>query len=30
VADLHVRALTAEEYWVPSIRVAQAHAKGYG
>ncbi|AFL90348.1 carboxylesterase type B [Terriglobus roseus DSM 18391] len=29
-ADINIRALTAEEYWVPSIRVAQAHAKGGG
>jgi para-nitrobenzyl esterase len=29
-ADLNIRALTAEEYWVPSIRVAQAHARGGG
>jgi para-nitrobenzyl esterase len=28
--DLHVRALTAEEYWVPSIRVAEAHTRGGG
>ncbi|HEY9138765.1 MAG TPA: carboxylesterase family protein, partial [Terriglobus sp.] len=30
VADLHIRALTAEEYWVPSIRVATAHKQGGG
>lgn len=30
VADRNVRALTAEEYWVPSIRVAEAHKKGGG
>jgi para-nitrobenzyl esterase len=29
-ADINIRALTAEEYWVPSIRVAQAHARGGG
>jgi para-nitrobenzyl esterase len=29
-AEINIRALTAEEYWVPSIRVAQAHAKGGG
>ena len=29
-AELHVRALTAEEYWVPSIRVAEALARGGG
>jgi len=29
-ADRNVRALTAEEYWVPSIRVAEAHKKGGG
>ncbi|SDF73202.1 carboxylesterase/lipase family protein [Terriglobus roseus] len=29
-ADLNIRALTAEEYWVPSIRVAEAHKKGGG
>jgi para-nitrobenzyl esterase len=30
VADRNIRALTAEEYWVPSIRVAQAHMQGGG
>lgn len=29
-ADINIRALTAEEYWVPSVRVAQAHARGGG
>jgi para-nitrobenzyl esterase len=29
-ADRNIRALTAEEYWVPSIRVAEAHKKGGG
>ena len=28
--QLRIRALTAEEYWVPSIRVADAHLKGGG
>jgi para-nitrobenzyl esterase len=27
---LRIRALTAEEYWVPSVRVADAHVKGGG
>lgn len=30
VADRNIRALTAEEYWVPSIRVATAHKQGGG
>jgi para-nitrobenzyl esterase len=28
--QLRIRAVTAEEYWVPSIRVADAHLKGGG
>jgi para-nitrobenzyl esterase len=28
--QLRIRALTAEEYWVPSMRVADAHLKGGG
>jgi para-nitrobenzyl esterase len=28
--QLRIRALTAEEYWVPSVRVADAHLKGGG
>jgi para-nitrobenzyl esterase len=28
--QLRIRALTAEEYWVPSVRVADAHVKGGG
>lgn len=28
--ELRIRALTAEEYWVPSIRVADAHVRGGG
>jgi para-nitrobenzyl esterase len=27
---LRIRALTAEEYWVPSVRVADAHVRGGG
>jgi para-nitrobenzyl esterase len=27
---LRIRAVTAEEYWVPSVRVADAHVKGGG
>jgi para-nitrobenzyl esterase len=30
IADRNIRALTAEEYWVPSIRVATAHKQGGG
>ncbi|HEX8712071.1 MAG TPA: carboxylesterase family protein [Terracidiphilus sp.] len=30
VEQRRIRALTAEEYWVPSIRVAEAHVKGGG
>jgi para-nitrobenzyl esterase len=30
VEQRRIRALTAEEYWVPSIRVADAHVKGRG
>ncbi len=30
VADRNIRALTAEEYWVPSVRVATAHKQGGG
>ncbi len=30
VEDRRIRALTAEEYWVPSVRAAQAHVKGGG
>ncbi len=29
-AQLNIRALTAEEYWVPSMRVAAAHVSGGG
>ena len=28
--QLRIRALTAEEYWIPTIRVADAHLKGGG
>ena len=28
--ELRIRAVTAEEYWVPSIRMADAHMKGGG
>ena len=28
--QLRIRAVTAEEYWIPSIRVADAHVKGGG
>ncbi len=28
--DLRIRAVTAEEYWVPSLRVTDAHVKGGG
>ena len=28
--QLRIRAVTAEEYWVPSIRVAEAHIRGGG
>jgi len=28
--ELRIRALSAEEYWVPSVRVAQAHVRGGG
>jgi para-nitrobenzyl esterase len=28
--QLRIRAVTAEEYWIPSIRVADAHIKGGG
>ena len=28
--QLRIRSLTAEEYWIPSMRVAQAHEKGGG
>ena len=28
--QLRIRALTAEEYWVPSVRVVDAHVKGGG
>jgi para-nitrobenzyl esterase len=28
--QLRIRAVTAEEYWVPSVRVADAHVKGGG
>jgi para-nitrobenzyl esterase len=27
---LRIRSLTAEEYWIPSMRVADAHVKGGG
>lgn len=30
VEQRRIRALTAEEYWVPSVRVAEAHVKGGG
>jgi para-nitrobenzyl esterase len=30
VEQRRIRAVTAEEYWVPSIRVAEAHLKGGG
>jgi len=30
VEQLRIRALTAEEYWVPSMRVAESHVKGGG
>jgi para-nitrobenzyl esterase len=30
VEERRIRALTAEEYWVPSIRVAEAHVEGGG
>lgn len=30
VEQLRIRAVTAEEYWIPSIRVAEAHLKGGG
>jgi para-nitrobenzyl esterase len=30
VQQRRIRAVTAEEYWVPSIRVAEAHLKGGG
>ena len=30
VEQRRVRAVTAEEYWVPSMRVAESHAKGGG
>ena len=30
VEQQRIRALTAEEYWIPSIRVAEAHVKGGG
>jgi para-nitrobenzyl esterase len=29
-AQLNIRALSAEEYWVPSMRLAEAHADGGG
>jgi para-nitrobenzyl esterase len=28
--QLRIRAVTAEEYWIPSVRVADAHVKGGG
>jgi para-nitrobenzyl esterase len=28
--ELRIRALTAEEYWIPSMRLAEAHEKGGG
>jgi len=28
--QLRIRSLTAEEYWIPSLRVAQAHEQGSG
>ncbi len=30
VEERRIRAVTAEEYWVPSLRVAEAHVKGGG
>ena len=30
VEQLRIRAVTAEEYWIPSIRVAEAHLRGGG
>jgi para-nitrobenzyl esterase len=30
VADRHIRLLTAEEYWIPSVRFAEAHARAGG
>jgi para-nitrobenzyl esterase len=30
VEQRRIRALTAEEYWVPSVRVAESHVKGNG
>lgn len=27
---MRIRALSAEEYWIPSIRMAEAHGKGGG
>ncbi|WP_353072587.1 carboxylesterase/lipase family protein [Tunturiibacter gelidoferens] len=30
VEERRIRAVTAEEYWIPSIRVAEAHLKGGG
>ena len=30
VEQRRIRALTAEEYWVPSVRVAESHVKGVG
>lgn len=30
VEERRIRALTAEEYWVPSVRVAEAHVRGGG
>jgi len=30
LADRHIRQLTAEEYWIPSVRFAEAHARAGG
>ncbi|HEX7728273.1 MAG TPA: carboxylesterase family protein, partial [Terracidiphilus sp.] len=30
VEERRIRALTAEEYWIPSMRVAEAHVEGGG